>query len=145
MADYPDPENFMMIFTTKNFPHEGANYCRYSRPEFDAAYEKMAAMDDGPERLAIIQRMNEMLAEDCPCIFTFDKAFYVATQPWAHWTHNTPMIEGGFQKYHQVDPVLRAKLRREWNHKPLWPLIALGALLAAGVAYAIHWNRRSHV
>jgi len=145
MADYPDPENFMMIFTSWNFPHEGANYCRYARPEFDAAYKKMAAMDDGPERLAIIKRMNEMLAEDCPCIFTFDKAFYVATQPWSHWTHNTPMIEGGFQKYHQVDPVLREKTRSGWNRKPAWPPIALGALVAAGLIYAVRWNRRENV
>ncbi len=96
--DYPDPENFFMLFYSKNFPREGANYCRYSRPEFDNAYEQMATMDNGPERLAIIQKMNAMLAEDCPAIWEFDKAFYVATQPWARWTHNSPMIEERFQQ-----------------------------------------------
>ena len=50
--DYPDPEDFFMVFYSKNFPREGANYCRYSRPEFDRAYEQMATMDDGPERIA---------------------------------------------------------------------------------------------
>ncbi|MEP6668178.1 MAG: ABC transporter substrate-binding protein [Chthoniobacter sp.] len=143
--DYPDPENFFMIFYSKNFPREGANYCRYSRPEFDRAYEQMATMDDGPERLALIEKMNAMLAEDCPAIWEFDKAFYIATQPWARWTHNSPMIEYGFNKYQQVDPVLRKKLRRDWNRKPLWPLFILGALLAAGLIYAVRWNRRNHV
>ena len=102
-------------------------------------------MDDGPERLAIIQKMNAMLAEDCPVIFQFNKAFYVATQPWARWTHNTPTIEYGYNKYHQVDPVLRESLRREWNRKPVWPPIALGGLVAAGLIYAVRWNRRDHV
>jgi oligopeptide transport system substrate-binding protein len=144
-ADFPDPENFFFLFYSKNFPREGANYCRYSRPEFDRAYEQMAAMDDGPERLELIKKMNAMLAEDCPAIFQFDKAFYVATQPWSRWTHNSPIIEGGFNKYHQVDPVLREKLRKEWNRKPLWPLIALGILIAAGLIYAVRWNRQAHV
>ncbi len=143
--DYPDPENFFMLFYSKNFPREGANYCRYSRPEFDRAYEQMAVMDNGPERLALIAQMNAMLAEDCPAIFQFDKAVFIAPQPWALWTHNSPMIEYGFNKYHQVDPVLREKLRHEWNRKPVWPPIALGALVAAGLIYAVRWNRRAHV
>jgi ABC-type transport system substrate-binding protein len=145
MADYPDPENFMMLFYSKNFPREGANYCRYHRPDYDEAYEKMSVMENGPERLALIQKMEAMIAEDCPVIYEFDKAFYVATQPWARWTHNSALIEGGFNKYHQVDPVLRERLRREWNRRPLWPILALGALFLAGLLYAIRWNRGNHV
>ena len=145
MADYPDAENYFFLFYSKNFPRAGANYCRYNRPEFDRAYEKMAVMENGPERLALIQRMNEMLAEDCPVIFEFSKAYYIVTPPWGKWTHNHPMLEGSFNKYHYVDPVLRARLRREWNRPVLWPLIALGALIAGGLAYAIRWNRRKNV
>ncbi len=140
--DYPDPENFFMLFYSKNFPREGANYCRYSRPEFDRAYEAMAQMDNGPERLALIAKMNAMLAEDCPAIWEFDKAFYIATQPWARWTHNSPMIEYGYNKYHQVDPTEREKLRADWNRKPVWPPMALGGLLVAGLLYAVRWSRR---
>ncbi|HZJ16102.1 MAG TPA: ABC transporter substrate-binding protein, partial [Chthoniobacteraceae bacterium] len=145
VADYPDPENFFFLFYSKNFPREGANYCRYNRPEFDRAYEQMASMENGPERLALIQRMNEMIAEDCPVIFTFSKAFYVAVQPWARWTHNNSIIEGSFNKYHQVDPVQRERLRPEWNRRPLWPVLVLAALLAGGLIYAVRWNRQEHV
>ena len=145
MADYPDAENFFFLFYSKNFPREGANYCRYSRPEFDAAYEKMATMENTPERLALIQQMREMLDEDCPIVLQFSKAYYVATQPWARWTHNNPILEGGFNKYHQVDPVQRAQLQPQWNRKSLWPGIALGAFLLGGLGYAIRWNRKEHV
>jgi len=143
--DYPDPEDFFMVFYSKNFPREGANYARYNNPEYDKLYEQMAAMDNGPERLALIHKMNDMLAEDCPAIWEFDKKFYVATQPWGRWTHNSPILEYGFNKYHQVDPVLREKLRREWNRKPVWPPIVLVALLLAGLIYAVRWNRRENV
>jgi ABC-type transport system substrate-binding protein len=143
--DYPDPENFFMLFYSKNMPREGANYCRYNNPEFDRAFEQMSTMDNGPERLALIQKMNAMLAEDCPVIWQFDKVTFLAPQPWAHWTHNSRTIEYSFNKYHQVDPVLREKLRAEWNRKPMWPLFVLGGLIVAGLGYAVHWNRREHV
>ncbi len=145
MADYPDAENFFFLFYSKNFPREGANYCRYSRPDFDAAYEKMATLENGPERLALIEKMNAMIDEDCPVIFEFSKAYYVATQPWARWTHNCPLLEGGFNKYHQVDPVQRAQLQPQWNRKPLWPALALGAAIVAGLGYAMRWNRQRDV
>ena len=144
-ADYPDPENFFMLFYSKNFPREGANYCRYSNPEFDRAFEQMSTMDDGPERLALIQKMNAMIAEDCPVVWQFDKVTYLAPQPWARWTHNSRMIEYSNNKYHQVDPVLREKLRAEWNRKPVWPLVVLVVLLIAGTGYAVRWNRRANV
>ena len=101
-------------------------------------------MEDGPERLALIQRMNEMIAEDCPVVFEFAKAFYVAVQPWARWTHNNGMIEGSFNKYHQVDPVPRVRLRREWNQKPIWPAAVLAGMLVGGVVYTVRWNRRKN-
>ncbi len=48
MADFPDPENFFFLFYSKNFPREGANYCRYNNPEFDRLYEQMATMENTP-------------------------------------------------------------------------------------------------
>ena len=102
-------------------------------------------MENGPERLALIRQMNDMIAEDCPVIFQFAKAYYVVTPPWGRWTHNNPMLEGGFNKYHTVDAVLRARVRPEWNRRPLWPAFVLCGLLIAGLLYAVRWNRRANV
>lgn len=143
-ADYPDPENFFQLFYSKNLPPDGSNHCHYNRPEFDALYEKMKTMDNGPERLEIIKQMNGMLAEDCPMILGFIKAFYTAVQPWAPRTHHNMMLEGGL-KYIPVDPVMREQKRAEWNRKPLWPLAILGGIFVAGVIYARRWNRRANV
>jgi ABC-type transport system substrate-binding protein len=142
-ADYPDAENFFALFHSRNFPPNGSNHSRYSRAEFDEMYDRMAVMDHGPERLAIIRKMNAMLAEDCPIVLNFVKAYYTAIQPWARRPHSNAMLEGGL-KYVTVDPVLREQKRKEWNRKPLWPLLVLGGLFGGGAVYAIRWSREAN-
>ncbi len=142
-ADYPDPENFYMLFYSKNVPLAGKNYCRYRNPEFDKLFEQMSVMENSPERLAIINKMSDIIAEDVPVILTFNKQFYTAVQPWAERTHNNLMMEGGI-KYLVIDPEKREKIRREWNRAPLWPLGILAALIAFAIFHAVRWNRRQN-
>ena len=59
IADYPDGENFLQLFTTKSIG--GANYTFFSHPEFDALYEKAKVMPDTPERTALYRRMVHIL------------------------------------------------------------------------------------
>jgi len=40
---------------------------------------------------------------------------------------------------------MRARLQREWNRKPRWPIAAALALMAAALAYAIGINRKRNV
>ncbi len=140
-ADYPDPENFYFLFYSKNIPPAGKNESRFINAEYDKIFEQMAVMDNGPERLALCRRLNEILSEECPCAFNFHKAYYVVVQPWARRTHANMMLEGG-PKYLQVDPEIRARAWREWNRPVYWPLALLAAAIFAGVIYAIRWNRR---
>lgn len=140
-ADYPDAENYFFLLYSKNFPPAGKNYVRYNNPEFDKLYEQMAVMEDGPERLTIIRRMNDIIAEDVPFILAHNKQFYTVVQPWAKRTHNNLMLEGGV-KYLVVDDAMRARLRAEWNRPPLWLAGIGGALLLGGIAYAVRLNRR---
>ncbi len=51
------------------------------------------------------------------------------------------MLEGG-PKYLQVDPVMRARLQKEWDCPISRPLWALAVLVVAAIIYAIRWNRR---
>ena len=140
-ADYPDPENFYFLLYSKNVPPAGKNVCRFRNPEFDRLFEQMATMENGPERLAIVKQLTALVGEEVPQIFNFHKAYYTTVQPWAPRTHNNLMLEGGL-RFLTVDPVLREKLRAEWNRRPLWPLALLGALIVAAIGYAVHWNRR---
>jgi oligopeptide transport system substrate-binding protein len=143
-ADYPDPENFFMLYYSKNIPPAGKNYARYRNPEYDRAFEQMAAMDNGPARLELVRKLQKFLDDDCPMFPTFTKAFYTAVQPWARRTHDNLMweVECGI-KFLTQDRVMRERLRREWNRPLLWPAYALGALGLGAVLAFIRAVRRS--
>lgn len=143
-ADYPDPENFFFLFYSKNFPPAGKNINRYNNPEFDRLFEQMATMENSPERLEIVKKMNAVLLEDCPMILEFNKAYYTMVEPFAPRTHNNLMLEGGV-KYAVVDYAMREAKRREWNRKPAWPIGVALIGVAVVVGYGVHWNRTRNV
>lgn len=143
-ADYPDPENFFALFYSKNFSPQGANHSRYSNPEFDRLFETMRTMDPSPERLAIIAQMNAMLVEDCPFILMSHPVVFSLSQPWTPRIMANSMVSNGL-KYTQIDPVLRAARREEWNKVTVWPLWLAIGMAAVGGGSAIAWARRRNV
>lgn len=143
-ADYPDPENYFFLFYSKNFPPTGKNVSRYKNEEFDRLFEKMASMENGPERLEIVHRLNDILIEDAAVILRFHKAYYVVVQPWAPRTHRNTMLEVGL-KYFITDPVMRAQKQKEWNPRPMWPIAALGGVVVLGAIYGVQINRKRNV
>lgn len=75
LADYPDAQNFLLLFYG---PHRspGPNSSNYSNPEFDALYEEAIALADPEERIPLYHRMEDILIEDCPWIFTTYRVIY---------------------------------------------------------------------
>ena len=74
IADYPDPENYMALFYSKNESPNGPNYTRFKSPEFDQLYLESFFESSG-NRSKIFGKMNQLLAEQTPAIpLYFDKA-----------------------------------------------------------------------
>lgn len=69
VGDYPDAENFLQLFHSKNVS-PGANHSDYVNPEYDAEYDAAMAAETDAEREAHWRRCQEILQEDCPWIFT---------------------------------------------------------------------------
>jgi len=130
LADYPDPENFVFLFYGPN-KRPGPNAVSYANPEYDRLFEQMRVMDDGPERLAIINKMRDIAVEDCPWIYLYHNETYALTQPWMHNYKPNPVALDGL-KYCRVDSEQRARLQQEWNHPNYWPVIAVVLLIYAG-------------
>jgi oligopeptide transport system substrate-binding protein len=141
MADYPDPENFLFLLYGPNL-RPGPNATAYNNPEYNRLFEQMRAMDDGPERLALIKRMREIAVEDCPLIYREHTEDLFLTQPWIRNVKPHAMANDSM-KYRGVDGPMRARLQKEWNKPILWPAIVLIALVIAGsIPAAAVVNRR---
>jgi peptide/nickel transport system substrate-binding protein len=61
VADYPDAENYLFIFNSKNFSPNGPNYTHYSSKEFDEMYEKSIQITDNKVRRALYQKMDSLV------------------------------------------------------------------------------------
>ena len=106
-ADYPDPENFLQLLYGPNKP-PGENNASYANPEYDILYRQMAAMQDSPERLAIIGKMKTMLAEDCPWIFVSHRIAEGLTYDWVGNVKQHSVIDAPL-KYYRLDAALRSQ------------------------------------
>lgn len=69
-ADYPDAENFYALLYSKN-ASPGPNHSNYTNPKYDALYEKIRFMPNGPERFKLFEQMNEILKEDVPVLYRY--------------------------------------------------------------------------
>jgi peptide/nickel transport system substrate-binding protein len=76
IADYPDAENYMAMFYSKN--PAPPNYTRYKNPAFDALYEKALVTINDEERYELYRQMDQMVINDAPVIpIWYDMAFHL--------------------------------------------------------------------
>lgn len=75
-ADYPDPDNFMNLFTAAS----GNNFTRWSSPDYDALVSKASTNPDPVSRLEEYNRLQKMLLVDTaaiiPLFFTAENTVY---------------------------------------------------------------------
>ena len=75
IADYPDAENYLGLFYSKNFSPQGPNYTHYQNPLFDQWFEKSYQLKDINEREKWYRKMDSLMLTDYPVIpLYYDKA-----------------------------------------------------------------------
>ncbi len=130
VADYPDAENFLFLLYGPNVKAEkgGENASNYANLAYDALFEKMRDLPDGPEKEQVIVEMTHILQEDAPWMFGMFPKSGGAFQQWVGNAKPTQMVRNTLQ-YMKVDPVLREQKIREWNPPVWWPIGLLILLL----------------
>jgi len=68
IADYPDSENYLMLFSSQNKAPNGPNYSRYENPEFDAQFENLSKATDPNLRSLISAAADSTLMYDAACV-----------------------------------------------------------------------------
>lgn len=131
LADYPDAENFLFLTygPLGRSKSQGDNYANYDNPEYDALYRQLQALEDGPRKQEVIDRMVRMLQEDSPWCFGYFPWGGLAFQQWVHNGKPSIMIRD-MAKYYRLDTPLRTRKQAEWNQPVYWPLGLLFALAA---------------
>ncbi|MGE0385929.1 MAG: ABC transporter substrate-binding protein [Gammaproteobacteria bacterium] len=142
-ADYPDPENFLFLFYGPNgkVGHGGENASNYDNRAFDALFDRMKTLPDGPERQQAIDEMVAILRNDGPWLWGFHPVGFVLYHQWYGNAFPNLMARNTL-KYRRIDAPLRDRLRREWNRPVTWPVQALVALVAASLVPAWLGYRR---
>lgn len=137
-ADYPDPENFLFLLWGELAKSKsgGSNSANFDDPQYNELFLRMRNMRNGPERLAIIEQMLEILRLERPWIEIFVPEKYVLSQGWLRNYKSFGMSLPMF-RYLDVDAPARAEKRLAWNEPVEWPAwvlaIAVIAIVAPGV------------
>ncbi|RYD90053.1 MAG: ABC transporter substrate-binding protein, partial [Sphingobacteriales bacterium] len=66
IADYPDAENYLSVFYSKN--PAPPNYTRYRNPEFDALFERALAEPDDSLRYRLYRQADALIVRDAPVV-----------------------------------------------------------------------------
>ena len=68
IADYPDAENYLSLFYSKNFCPDGPNYTHFKSEEFDKLYEKSIIESDFKKRTKMYQELDQIIMDNAVII-----------------------------------------------------------------------------
>ena len=68
IADYPDAENYLSLFYSKNFTPNGPNYTHFKNRVYDSLYEHSLSMTDIEKRKLIYTQMDSIIISKAPII-----------------------------------------------------------------------------
>jgi oligopeptide transport system substrate-binding protein len=106
-ADYPDAQNFLQLFYSKNVS-PGPNGANYQNPAFDKLYEAALKLPPGPARTKLYHQMRDIVVEDTPWILATHRLGYYLHHGWLKNFKPQSIIGDQFQ-YLRIDNEERAK------------------------------------
>ncbi|MCB0402969.1 MAG: ABC transporter substrate-binding protein [Flavobacteriales bacterium] len=68
IADYPDAENYLALFYSKNFTPHGPNYTHFKNYDFDKLYEMAQSETNDSIRYHYYQEMDKIVIEEAPIV-----------------------------------------------------------------------------
>jgi peptide/nickel transport system substrate-binding protein len=71
IADYPDGENFLSVFYSKNKIPWGPNYTGFNNKQFDHLFEQAYHEPDDAKRYALYQQMDNIVMQQSPVVILY--------------------------------------------------------------------------
>ena len=71
IADYPDAENYLSLFYSKNYCPKGPNYTHFSSKTYDAYYEQAQKENNDSVRCCLYRKMDQIIMDESPVIVLY--------------------------------------------------------------------------
>lgn len=71
IADYPDAENYLSMFYSRNFSPQGPNYTHFSNQLFDKLYEKALTTVNDSLRYGYYREMEKIMMDESPVVILY--------------------------------------------------------------------------
>lgn len=68
IADYPDAENYLSLFYSKNVPPVGSNYTGFANANFDSLYEQSLKEANSASRIQLYTEMDSIIIANAPVV-----------------------------------------------------------------------------
>jgi ABC-type transport system substrate-binding protein len=117
VADYPDAENFLQLFYSKN-ESPGPNHANYRNAEIDRLYEQIRTMQDSPERTAIYEQMAGIIVEDSSWIFLYQPMDFGVVHSWVE-NYSSHAFPYGMGKYRRINSEVRHRWLESYSEEKL--------------------------
>ena len=71
VADYPDAQNYLSLFYSKNFAPNGPNYTHFKNDKFDNLYELAFVETNDSIRTELYKKMDQIIMTQAPVVVLF--------------------------------------------------------------------------
>jgi peptide/nickel transport system substrate-binding protein len=71
IADYPEAENYLSLFYSRNFCPTGPNYTHYANPQYDLLYEQSQLANADTARYRLYQKMDSLMMSESPVVILY--------------------------------------------------------------------------
>ncbi|MNY22789.1 Dipeptide-binding protein DppE precursor [compost metagenome] len=71
IADYPDAENYLSVFYSKNYVPIGPNYTSFKNKKFDVLFERSYFETNDSIRYELYREMDNLVMEEAPVVILF--------------------------------------------------------------------------
>jgi peptide/nickel transport system substrate-binding protein len=71
VADYPDAENYLSLYYSKNFAPNGPNYTHFKNEQFDLWYEQAFTETQSKARELLYSKMDSLVIQEAPIVPMF--------------------------------------------------------------------------
>ena len=103
ISDYPDAENFLSLFYSKNLCPNGPNYCHFEDDEYDSYYSKSISDTDEDNKKILYRKMDSIIIEKAVIVPLFyDEAIkFISKKVKGLYTNSLDLLD--LKKVYKTD------------------------------------------